>query len=419
MRGIVYYAIMVRDKNNVVIVGQGYVGLPLAMSCVFSGWQVTGIDINSGKIDQICSGVSPVEDVPQQLLSDALDSGLYTARSDFDSIAQANIVVICVPTPLLENGSPDLSYLNDAVDSIIPFLVDGTLIINESTSYPGTLREIFEARVLAARPDLVDVLFAVAPERVNPGDKKWNQMNTPRIVGGINNESKRAAVEFYQTFCGFLVEVDSPEIAEAAKLFENTFRLVNISLVNEFAQICSTNGINVHEVIDAAATKPYGFMPFSPGIGIGGHCIPVDPNYLTWWARRGGSQAELVELSFGINRRNPNYIAGKAFEIVKEIFNPRVLILGVTYKAGISDTRESPVKDLFERLQALKCDVSWFDPLVQDWEGRKKANRDWKGDLIILAVNQVGLDLEIFLDNSVPILDCTNTLQGTINVYKP
>ena len=284
------------------IIGQGYVGLPLAMAAVDAGWSVIGVDNFEAKVAQINSGSSPVEDISDAQLKAAIAKGAYKATTNYSAVSQASVVTICVPTPLDEKREPDLALLRSAATGIAPYVSNETLVVSESTSYPGTLRDIIIPIINSLKPkESVTVYFASAPERVNPGDLVWNQKNTPRLVGSIDKESQRRALAFYESICDAAVSVSSPEVAEAAKLLENTFRLVNIALVNEFTQLCATSGINVHEVIDAASSKPYGFMPFRPGVGVGGHCIPVDPLYLTWWARKNGSKAAFVESADSIN----------------------------------------------------------------------------------------------------------------------
>ena len=277
----------VPGSRILAIIGQGYVGLPLAMASVDAGWTVIGIDNFEAKVSQINSGRSPVEDISDIQLKVALASGAYIASTDFTAVAEASVIAICVPTPLDEKREPDLSLLQSAATAVAPFVSNETLVVSESTSYPGTLRNIIIPIFDSLKPkNSINLYFASAPERVNPGDLVWNQKNTPRLVGAINTESKIKALTFYESICNTTLSVSTPEVAEAAKLLENTFRLANIALINEFAKLCSANSINVNEVIDAASTKPYGFMAFRPGVGVGGHCIPVDPLYLTWWARQ-------------------------------------------------------------------------------------------------------------------------------------
>ncbi len=403
-----------QQSKVLAIIGQGYVGLPLAMAAVDAGWTVIGVDNFAAKVDQINRGTSPVEDVSGQQLQTAISNGLYRATTDFSEVAKASVVTICVPTPLDDKREPDLSLLRSAATGIAPYVSEKTLVVSESTSYPGTLRDIIIPIINELKPvSTENVYFACAPERVNPGDAIWNQKNTPRLVGGIDEESQIRALAFYNSICDAVVTVSNPEVAEAAKLLENTFRLVNIAFINEFTQICSSSGINVHEVINAAASKPYGFMPFTPGVGVGGHCIPVDPLYLTWWARQNGGEATFVESADRINHEMPKYVAEQALSMVEEsIANPRVLILGVAYKPGVGDVRETPVTELRSCLQDLGANVAWHDPLVQIWEGTNPVDLDWNCDVAILATNQPGMDLSRLIENGVQILDCTNSITG-------
>jgi len=396
------------------IIGQGYVGLPLAMAAVEAGWTVIGIDNFAAKVAQINGGSSPVEDISDTELQVAISNGAYNATTDFSVVSQASVVTICVPTPLDSNREPDLTLLRSAATCIASYVSNETLIVSESTSYPGTLRDVIIPIVNQHKPQSTRILyFACAPERVNPGDANWNQKNTPRLIGAIDAESLTKALAFYESICDTAISVSTPEVAEAAKLLENTFRLVNIALINEFTQICWMSSINIHEVIDAAASKPYGFMPFRPGVGVGGHCIPIDPLYLTWWARQIGGKAEFVELADSINQAMPVYVAERALSLINpSIKNPKVLILGVAYKSGVGDVRETPVSELYDHLIAKGAVVAWHDPLVQSWKNTNSVNLQWECDVAILATNQPGMDLEKILDADVQILDCTNSLRN-------
>ena len=408
----------VQTQGVLAIIGQGYVGLPLAMAAVDAGWSVIGIDNSQVKVAHINRGISPVEDISDSKLQYALSSGLYRVTTDFSLVSTASVITICVPTPLDENREPDLSYLKNAASSIAPFISDYSLVVSESTSYPGTLREVIIPIVMKDKSAVTNmVFFACAPERVNPGDLKWNQKNTPRLVGAINEESQKRALAFYESICDAAISVSTPEIAEAAKLLENTFRLVNIALVNELTQICSTSGINVQEVIDAASTKPYGFMPFRPSVGVGGHCIPVDPLYLTWWARQKGGRASFVEAADSINHFMPKYVAERAMGLVnRSVTKPKVLILGVAYKAGVSDVRETPASELLMHLVARGAEVAWHDPLVTFWDGTNPVDLEWECDVAILATKQPGMNLSRLIDRGIRILDCTNTFTSNAGV---
>ena len=408
----------VQKNQSLAIIGQGYVGLPLAMAADDAGWTVIGIDNFEAKVAQINAGSSPVEDISDAQLQAAITKGAYKATTDFSTVAQASVITICVPTPLDDKREPDIALLRSAATGIAPFVSNETLVVSESTSYPGTLRDVIIPIVDSLKPkDSTTVYFASAPERVDPGNAHWNQKNTPRLVGGIDAASQSKARAFYESICDATVSVSTPEIAEAAKLLENTFRLVNIALVNEFTQLCSANGINVHEVIDAASSKPYGFMPFRPGVGVGGHCIPVDPLYLTWWARQNGGTANFVESADSINHAMPKYVAQRALAMVDEnVKNPKVLILGVAYKPGVGDVRETPVSALRDHLKSQGADVAWHDPLVPVWEGSNPVDLGWECDVAILATNQPGMDVALLISKGVQILDCTNAVRDFAGV---
>jgi UDP-N-acetyl-D-glucosamine dehydrogenase len=388
------------------------------MAAVDAGWTVIGIDNFAAKVSQINGGSSPVEDISDAQLQAAMAKGLYKATIDYSAASQASVITICVPTPLDDKREPDLTLLRSAATGIAPFVSNETLVVSESTSYPGTLRDIIIPIIKSLKPkDSSMIYFASAPERVNPGDLIWNQKNTPRLVGSIDKESQQRALSFYESICDAAVSVTTPEVAEAAKLLENTFRLVNIALINEFTQLCSATGINVHEVIDAATSKPYGFMPFRPGVGVGGHCIPVDPLYLTWWARQNGGKAAFVESADSINHAMPKYVANRALSMVDASINhPKVLILGVAYKPGVGDVRETPVSELRDHLKAQGADVAWHDPLVPIWEGSNPVDLEWECDVAILATRQPGMNLTQLIAKGIQILDCTNSINGLAGV---
>lgn len=388
------------------------------MAAVHAGWRVIGVDNLEAKVVQINSGSSPVEDISDELLHAAISNGLYRATTNFSEVEIASVITICVPTPLDDEREPDLTLLRSAATEIAPYVSNETLVVSESTSYPGTLRDVIFPIIQQLKPEeSKNVYFACAPERVNPGDATWNQKNTPRLVGAINPESQSRALEFYESICDAVVCVSKPEVAEAAKLLENTFRLVNIALINEFTQICSANGIDVQEVIDAASSKPYGYIPFRPGVGVGGHCIPVDPLYLTWWARQNGGEAAFIESAASVNHRMPKYVAERALSMVDQnIKNPRVLILGVAYKPGVGDVRETPASELRNHLKAQGADVAWHDPLVPIWEGSTSVELDWECDVAILATKQPGMRLRYLIDRGTQILDCTNSITGQAGV---
>jgi len=406
---------VIPQKNQTLaIIGQGYVGLPLAMAAASAGWTVIGVDSHVSKVQQINAGLSPVEDVSNEQLQEAIAKGTYKATVDFSAVSKATVVTICVPTPLDDKRQPDLTFLRSAATGIAPFISNGTLVISESTSYPGTLRDVIIPIIDSARSnDSQTYFYASAPERVNPGDPVWNQKNTPRLIGGINSASLKIAMDFYASICDAAIPVTTPEVAEAAKLLENTFRLVNIALINEFTQLCALAGINVQDVIDAASTKPYGFMSFRPGVGVGGHCIPVDPLYLTWWARQYGGKAHLIESADSINHEMPRYVAERALNMVdSSITKPNVLLLGVAYKPGVADVRETPALDLRNHLIALGANVAWHDPLVLTWEDSTPVDIDWECDIAILATKQHSIDVGPLVKRGIPVLDCTNSMRN-------
>ena len=406
------------SQKSLAIIGQGYVGLPLAMAAVESGWSVIGLDNSASRVENLNRGQSPVEDISNETLSTALKSGSYRASSNFEDISKADVVTICVPTPLNEKKEPDLSALRGATNSVAPFLKNGALLVSESTSYPGTLRTVVIPLIEKNRPTgATQLFFATAPERVNPGDQVWNQKNTPRLVSGIDKESHDKAMDFYRSICDAVVPVETPEIAEAAKLLENTFRLVNIGLINEFTKLCGSAGIDVNKVVTAASSKPYGFMPFRPGVGVGGHCIPVDPLYLTWWAKQSNLSSPIVELAEKTNTEMHKYVADRALKLsASNKQKVRILLLGVAYKAGVSDIRETPVSHLRQHLTDLGHLVEWIDPLVPIWEETKPTNELKGFDVAILAVNQPGLPIAELQGMGIPILDCTNSFSGQSGV---
>lgn len=411
---------MSERNKTVAIIGQGYVGLPLAMAAIKAGWNVIGIENSPSKYAGISAGISPVEDVPSSDIQEVLSSGQYRISNSATDVKDASIVTICVPTPLDAERAPDLSILESAVLGIAPHLVDGTLVINESTSFPGTLREFISPRIMENLKDKnARIYLAVAPERVNPGDVKWHQKNTPRLVGGIDAESTKLAVEFYGSMCDEVVEVSAPEVAETAKLLENTFRLVNIALVNQLAQLCADQSIDVHEVIDAASTKPYGFMKFTPSVGVGGHCIPVDPMYLSWWAEKNGTVASIIDRSDEINVGMPLYVSQRVRALVgANSAAKRVLIMGVAYKPGVRDVRETPATALRDDLISNGYEVGWIDPLVSDWEGSLPVDLSWECDVAVVATAQPGLPVEHISVRGIPILDCTGVFKDLPNVVR-
>jgi len=376
---------------RVAVIGQGYVGLTITQGALLAGHQVTGIDKSSAVISGLKSGKSHIEGIADSVIANGVSSGALQVSESYSQTSEADIIVIAVPTPLDEKGSADLSLLISAAKSLGEVLKSPKLIINESTSYPGTLREVIKPLVDGASGQ--SHLYAISPERVDPGNKSYGVKNTPRVVGGLSDQARDAAVAFYNSFCDEVVPVSSAEVAESAKLFENTFRFINIGLVNEFAEIMSAMGIPVDEVLKAAGSKPYGFMPFHPNVGIGGHCIPVDPIYLQERAREFGITSKYIDLSEDINHRMPKYVAKRLMDEYGDIKGKKVLVVGVSYKADISDTRESPALPFIESLKEFGAEVSWHDPLVSSWNGESSSSVSGAYDLAVVLVAHSNLSM--------------------------
>ena len=381
-------------STTISVIGLGYVGLPLAISAAQSGYEVYGIDVDQVKVDLIKSGKSPVEDISDAEIQNAV-SGKFKLGSDFSPIKESSIVVICVPTPLDVDRKPDLSLIDAAVKSLAKHLSKSTLVILESTVQPGTTRDYLVSLISkysALTPS--DFNVAYSPERIDPANKKWNLKNTPKIVAGVNPTAAKQAKDFYSKFVDNIVECESPEVAELAKLLENTFRYVNISFINELSMFCRSFGVDINQVIAAASTKPYGFMPFYPSIGVGGHCIPVDPLYLSDKARTLGVQSKFIDLADEINTQMPNYFLTVAKEKIGGLQGKKVLVIGVSYKPNVADVRETPVEALIFGLRAEGAQVFWHDDLVMEWNDEKSSPLDQGYDLAILATAHDYLNLK-------------------------
>jgi UDP-N-acetyl-D-glucosamine dehydrogenase len=351
------------------VIGLGYVGLPLAIEFARAGFHVVGFDVDQSKVDALNAGRSYIPDVPSAHVAETVSAGLFKATTDETALADVDIIDICVPTPLRKTRDPDLSYVVQAVETTARVLRQGQLIILESTTYPGTTDEVvqpaLEARGLKAGEDFY---LAFSPERVDPGNPNFHTRNIPKVVGGNNEASARVAVAFYSQVIDTVVPVASTRVAEMVKLLENTFRAVNIGMVNELALMCHRMNIDVWEVIDAAKTKPFGFMPFYPGPGLGGHCIPIDPFYLSWKARQSGFEARFIELAGNVNGGMPEYVVERTAEALnsarKALNGSRVHVFGVAYKRDVNDMRESPALDVMELLIRRGAIVSYTDPYV-------------------------------------------------------
>jgi len=381
-------------STRVAVVGQGYVGLPLAVAAAKSGAVVVGVEVNAGRVDFLNKGVSPVEDIADSAITELISVGKYSATSDFGSISEAEIVAICVPTPLGSDSKPDLSALISATTSVGKNLKPGTLVIIESTVEPGTTRNVV-LPILVHESGLSEDQFdlAFSPERIDPSNKKWTITNTPKIVAGLTPRALKRTVEFYSAFVSEVTECSSLEIAETAKLLENSFRLINISFINEIAQMCDVMGLNVNEVIDAASTKPYGFMPFYPSAGIGGHCIPIDPIYLAHAAKEAGAPSSMIDLAQKINDDRPEYFVSKASALLVGLSGKKVLVVGIAYKPNVADMRESAALPLIAGLRKAGAEVSWHDHLVGSWNGEQSAALASGYDLVLVVNKHDGVDL--------------------------
>jgi len=412
---------------KLAVIGLGYVGLPLAVEYGKAGFKVVGIDIDQSKVDQINAGSSYIIDVPDSEVKDLVDKGLLSASVESSVISECNSVNICVPTPLGKTQDPDISFIDASVDVIIPYMHDGLLIILESTTYPGTTEEVILPR-LSENGKIVgkDFYLAFSPERVDPGNKHYQTKNIPKVVGGVTPECTEMAVSLYSQVMDTVVPVSSSRVAETVKLLENTFRSVNIGLANEIALMCSSMGINVWEVIDAASTKPFGYMPFYPGPGLGGHCIPIDPFYLSWKAKQSGSDARFIELAGTINSKMPAHVVNITTNVLNSCKKPvngsRALVVGVSYKPNIDDVRESPALDVLQLLYDKGAEVFWYDPEVDSLAGFDFAKKIDKWgvaeissyDVVIIITPHSSVDHQVILDADILTVDTRNAL-GAIN----
>ena len=400
---------------KVTVIGQGYVGLTISVFAA-EHHHVIGFDLNPKVVDQLNKGISHIEGVASSKIGKAVSTGKYSATTDGLAIAESEIVVIAVPTPLDENRKPDLSFISSACKMIAENLTGPALIINESTSYPGTIRNFIKPKIEEHSKEKFEHQYAISPERVDPGREDYNQKNTPRLYAGLTPAATNRTREFYSTFCDNLVEVSSPEVAEAAKLFENTFRQVNIALVNELAQISHALGIDVRETLDAAGTKPYGFMKFSPSAGVGGHCIPVDPSYLADVAEKAGAPATFIQRANEVNLDMPKYIANRVEKDNGGSLNgKKVLVVGVAYKPNVADTRETPAELLINALEKLGAEVTWNDPVVGSWRGTHSAALTGADIAVVVTKHDVVSDSEI-LKSAPYVFDTTGKVRGAVQL---
>jgi UDP-N-acetyl-D-glucosamine dehydrogenase len=396
---------------KVSIIGQGYVGLTIS---VFAAeyHEVIGFDKNQSVVDALNTGRSHIEGVESADLAKWITANRYKATTDASEIAGSDVVVIAVPTPLTKDRKPDLSFVEAACKTIGENLKTSSLIINESTSFPGTVRNLIKPEIEKHLGGSVTHMYAVSPERVDPGRRDWNQRHTPRLYAGLTSEATKAVREFYSTFCDNLVEVSSPEVAEAAKLFENTFRQVNIALVNEFAQIAHALGISVYETLEAAATKPYGFMKFMPSAGVGGHCIPVDPSYLADTAARVGVPATFIERANEVNLEMAKYVVDRvATDNGGSLKGKSVQVVGVAYKPNVADVRETPAELVIEELKKAGAIVSWSDELVSSWMGEPSTPLGGSDIAVVVTLHSV-TDPATVLNSAPYVFDTTGKVKG-------
>jgi UDP-N-acetyl-D-glucosamine dehydrogenase len=415
----------IRNRTaKVGVVGLGYVGLPLAMELNRAGFHVTGVDVLDHKVQQLNAGVSYVQDISNDVLRPFVDQKLFTATTDFSVIADLDTVNIAVPTPLRKTKDPDMSYVVAAAQEIAKYAHPGLLVILESTTYPGTTEEVLlpmlEQNGLKVGQD---IFLCFSPERVDPGNEKFQTANIPKVVGGTTPACTELGALFYSQALERVVPVSSTVVAEMVKLLENTFRMINIGLVNEMALMCDRMGINVWEVIDAAATKPFGFMPFYPGPGLGGHCIPIDPFYLSWKTKQAGIEARFIELAGYINGSMPHFVADKVQNALNDQTKPvrgsHIHIAGVAYKRNIDDVRESPALDVILLLKQRGATVSYSDPFVPvlKLDGESLLAQDLnesaaKADCVVIITDHSAFDYAELLSSAKLIVDTRNAMKG-------
>ncbi len=406
------------------VVGLGYVGLPLLVEIAAAGYKVIGFDIKENVVRGVCSGESHIQDVPSERLAELVSSGNVAATVDMNRLAEVDAICVCVPTPLSKTKDPDVSYVMAATESVGRTIREGQVVILESTTYPGTTRELLEPNIAVRGLEVgKNIFLAFSPERIDPGNAVWKTRNTPKVVGGLTPACLEVVLALYEPVFDTLVPVSSPESAELVKLLENTFRSVNIGLVNEMAIVCDKLGVDVWEVIEAAATKPFGFMKFQPGPGLGGHCIPVDPHYLAWKMRGLNYKTRFIDVASEVNSEMPAFWVRKVAERLnddkKAIRGSRILIIGVSYKRDIDDVRESPALDIIRLLQQQGAEVEYHDPFVPEIveDGRSMISGDLlptdieKADCVVIATDHSGIDYEAVHQKARQIVDTRNALR--------
>ncbi|NOT34933.1 MAG: nucleotide sugar dehydrogenase [Candidatus Eisenbacteria bacterium] len=414
-----------KRRAHLAVIGLGYVGLPLAVEFGKAGYHVTGIDIDARRVRDLARGHSHVQDVPSADVRELVKLGRFDATTDFSVLRRVDAVNVCVPTPLSKQRDPDVSYIVSAAREVARYLHPGTLVILESTTYPGTTEELILPMLEATGMKVgCDFFLAFSPERVDPGNPRFNTRNIPKVVGGMTPACTEVAVALYQQRLETVVPVSSPQVAEMVKLLENTFRSVNIGLVNELALMCARMKIDVWEVIEAAGTKPFGFMPFYPGPGLGGHCIPIDPFYLSWKARASGFEARFIELAGHVNAHMPEHVVDLVAHSLNQhglaVRGSRVLVLGVAYKAGIDDTRESPSHDIMETLRLRGARIEYSDPHVPTFEFAGRTLRSvaltpkrlGQYDCIVVATAHREFPYASILRHAKGLVDTRNAFKG-------
>lgn len=422
----------IQQKDAVIgVVGLGYVGLPLVLAYARAGYQTLGLDIDSSKIDHLHAGTSYIKHIPTTSVSEALSSGKLDATTDFSRVSECDAIILCVPTPLDQHFEPDLSFVTNTLDSVVPYLRTGQVLSLESTTYPGTTEEEVVTRVEAAGFKVGDSVFVVySPEREDPGNPHFTATNIPKVVGGHTSVCLEAGVALYGAAFDQIVPVSSTQVAELTKLVENIYRSVNIGLVNELKIAADKMNIDIWEVIRAASTKPFGFTPFYPGPGLGGHCIPIDPFYLTWKAREFGVHTRFIELAGEINRSMPEYVVRRTMEALnsrgKAVKGSHILLLGLAYKANVDDMRESPTFELMDRLQELGASVRFHDPHVPII-GPTREHMNWAGqeslpwtpenlaaqDCVVIATHHAAFNISELASHVDLIIDTRNAMNGT------
>jgi UDP-N-acetyl-D-glucosamine dehydrogenase len=426
---------LIKNKSaHVGVIGLGYVGLPLATEFAGRGFNATGFEVDPKKAEQINAGHSYIGDVPTRQVKESVDAGRLRATTDFDHLKECDAIIICVPTPLRKTKEPDVSFILSAAEEIRQRLRRGQLVVLESTTYPGTTDEVLLPMLAETGLKLdEDFLLAFSPERVDPGNPEFQTHNIPKVVGGVTDDSTETAAQLYSQIVNDVHSVSSARVAEAAKLLENTFRAVNIGMANEMARLCYALNIDTWEVIRAAATKPFGFMPFYPGPGIGGHCIPLDPHYLSWKARQHGFDSRFISLAEEVNSRMPEHVVQLVADGLnddrKAMKGSRILLLGVAYKRDIDDVRESPALSIIDRLRSKGCDVRYHDPFVRDVRfddahtesgGEPMSSVELNdeeiqsSDCVLIVTNHSQIDYRRITELAPLIVDTRNALNGDL-----